>query len=158
MARMTGSWLSGPSAALPPGQAGEQKYPGEGLGLPEHGPGSLVSSAKRVLALAIDWFSSMAIAMVLVGDNPLESPSLSAYTLLIWCGVGIVTVTLFSFTPGQFIAGLQVVRVDAPVRVGLIRALARQVLLVFIAPALVTDIDGRGLQDRATGTALVRSR
>lgn len=158
MARMTGSWLSGPSAALPQGQGGEQKYPGEWLGLPEHGPGALVSSAKRVLALVIDWFSSIAIAMALVGDNPLESPLLSAYTLLVWCGVGIVTVTLFSFTPGQFIAGLQVVRVDAPVRVGLIRALGRQILLVFIAPALVTDIDGRGLQDRATGTALVRSR
>ncbi|MEE2034282.1 RDD family protein [Rhodococcus chondri] len=158
MARMTGSWLSGPAAALPQGQQQEQKYPGQLLGLPEQGPGSLVSTARRALALIIDWFMSMAIAMALVGDDPLQSPSLSAYTLLVWSAVGILCVTLFSFTPGQFIAGLQVVRVDAPARVGLLRAVSRQLLIVFIAPAIITDVDGRGLQDRATGTALVRSR
>lgn len=75
-----------------------------------------------------------------------------------WFVVGVLTVTLFSFTPGQYLVGLQVARVDAPARVGPVRALARQLLLVFIAPAIVTDVDGRGLQDRATGTALVRSR
>lgn len=158
MARMTGSWLSGPSAALPKGLREAQKYPGEALGLPENGPGALVSTAKRALALMIDWLACMAIAMVLVGDDPLESPLLSAYTLIVWFTVGVLCVTLFSFTPGQFIAGIRVVRVDEPARVGVVRALGRQVLLVFIAPALVTDVDGRGLQDRATGTALVRSR
>lgn len=155
---MTGSWLSGPAAALPKGQQQEQKYPGQLLGLPEHGPGSLVTTARRAFALIIDWFMSMAIAMALVGDNPLESPLLSAYTLIVWFVVGVACVTLFSFTPGQFIAGLQVARVDAPARVGFVRALSRQLLLVFIAPAIINDLDGRGLQDRATGTAVVRSR
>jgi len=117
-----------------------------------------VTSLRRSAALVVDWLLSMGIAAGLVGDNPLESPLLSAYTLIVWFVVGVATVTLFSFTPGQFIAGLQVVRIDAPVRVGIIRAFSRQLLLVFIAPALVTDIDGRGLQDRATGTAVVRSR
>ncbi|MBM7460433.1 RDD family protein [Rhodococcus coprophilus] len=158
MARMTGSWLSGPSAALPKGQQQEQAYTGELLGLPEHGPGSLVSTARRALALCLDWFLSMAIAASLVGENPLESSRLSAYTLIIWFVVGVVTVTLFSFTPGQFIAGLRVARVDAPVRVGIVRALARQLLIVFVVPATVTDVDGRGLHDRATGTAIVRAR
>src|SRR5690606_25936850 len=51
MARMTGSWLSGPAAALPKGQQQEQKYPGQLLGLPEHGPGSLVTTARRAFAL-----------------------------------------------------------------------------------------------------------
>lgn len=118
----------------------------------------MVPTSRRVLALVIDWFMAMAIAAGLVGGNPLESPLLSSYTLIIWFVVGVGCVSLFSFTPGQFVAGLQVARVDAPVRVGIVRALARQVLLVFIAPALVTDVDGRGLQDRATGTAVVRSR
>jgi len=155
---MTGSWLSGPSAALPKGQQQEQDYPGQMLGLPESGPGSMVTSLRRTLALVIDWFMSMAIASALVAGNPLESSQISAYTLIVWFVVGVACVSLFSFTPGQFIAGLQVVRVDRPVRVGIVRALARQLLLVFIAPALVTDVDGRGLQDRATGTAVVRSR
>ncbi|MET0317221.1 MAG: RDD family protein, partial [Rhodococcus fascians] len=39
MARMTGSWLSGPSAAIPDGQKKEQAYQGENLGLPKSGPG-----------------------------------------------------------------------------------------------------------------------
>lgn len=155
---MTGSWLSGPSAALPKGQQQEQDYTGQLLGLPKNGPGSLVSTARRALAIVIDWFLSMGIAAGLVGENPLESSLLSAYTLIIWFVVGVVTVTLFSFTPGQYIAGLRVARVDMPARVGILRALSRQMLLVFVVPATVTDVDGRGLHDRATGTALVRSR
>lgn len=155
---MTGSWLSGPSAALPKDQHREQDYPGQTLGLPQNGPGSLATTGKRVLALVIDWFTAMGVAALLVGEAPLESPNLSAYTLIVWYVVGVVCVTLFSFTPGQYIAGLQVARIDAPVRVGIVRALSRQLLLVFIAPALVTDIDSRGLQDRATQTAVVRSR
>ncbi|WP_420751169.1 RDD family protein [Rhodococcus sp. O3] len=158
MARMTGSWLSGPSAALPKDQQREQDYPGQLLGLPQNGPGSLATTGKRVLALMIDWFTAMGVAMLLVGENPLESSNLSAYTLIVWFVVGVLCVTLFSFTPGQYIAGLQVARVDAPKRVGIVRALSRQLLLVFIAPALVTDVDNRGLQDRATQTAVVRSR
>ena len=155
---MTGSWLSGPSAALPKGQQHEQAYSGELLGLPQHGPGSLVSTARRVLALSLDWFLSLAIAASLVGENPLESSRLSGYTLIIWFVVGVVTVSLFSFTPGQFIAGVRVIRVDEPARVGIVRALARQLLIVFVVPATVTDVDGRGMHDRATGTAIVSAR
>jgi hypothetical protein len=39
-----------------------------------------------------------------------------------------------------------------------LRALARQLLIVFLVPPLINDTDGRGLHDRATGTALVRTR
>jgi hypothetical protein len=42
--------------------------------------------------------------------------------------------------------------------VGILRALGRQVLIVFLVPALINDYNGRALHDRATGTALVRSR
>ena len=42
--------------------------------------------------------------------------------------------------------------------VGFLRALARQVLLIFVVPALFADSDGRGMHDRATGTGLARSR
>lgn len=78
--------------------------------------------------------------------------------LAVWFGVGLVSVSLFSFTPGQFIAGIQVARIDAPARVGFVRALVRQLILLFVVPAVVTDMDGRGMHDRATGTALLRTR
>jgi uncharacterized RDD family membrane protein YckC len=69
-----------------------------------------------------------------------------------------VTLTAFGFTPGQFITGLRVARVDGGERVGLLRSLGRQILIVFLVPPLINDADGRGLHDRATGTALVRTR
>ena len=40
--------------------------------------------------------------------------------------------------------------------VGLGRALCRGLLIAFVVPALFTDGDGRGFQDRLTGTAIVR--
>ncbi|QKT12090.1 RDD family protein [Rhodococcus sp. W8901] len=158
MSRMTGSWLSGPSAALPKDQTQAQVYRGELLGLPADGPGALTSTGRRIAALAIDWFTSAGVVMLLIGEAPLENSLVGTYTLMLWFAVGLVCVSLFSFTPGQYMMGLQVARVDGPVRVGFLRALARQALIVFIAPAVITDVDGRGMHDRATGTALVRTR
>ncbi|WP_027500045.1 RDD family protein [Rhodococcus sp. UNC363MFTsu5.1] len=158
MARSTGSWLSGPSAALPKGEDGtENRYKGELLGLPETGPGSLVGTGRRLAAFMIDWLMGGGVALLFLGGNALDG-RLGSIILMVWFVVGVVTVSLFSFTPGQYCVGLQVARVDAPVPVGVVRALARQVLLVFVVPALITDLDGRGMHDRATGTALVRSR
>ncbi|MFF0490641.1 RDD family protein [Nocardia sp. NPDC004068] len=153
MARITGSWLSGPSAA-DPGQPGPDEYPGKLLGLPEAGAGSLAPMGKRIVALFVDWFIAMGIAALFVHG----SGSLNTVTLLVWFVIGLVTVTLFGFTPGQFFLRMRVIRVDAEAPVGIVRALARQVLLVFVVPALFTDSDGRGMHDRATGTALIRSR
>ncbi|MFD1813107.1 RDD family protein [Rhodococcus gannanensis] len=157
MARMTGSWLSGPTAALPLDDDGTPKYRGERLGLPEIGPGSLVGTGRRLGALMLDWLMAGGVSILILGGDALDS-RLSSVVLLVWFVVGVVTVTLFSFTPGQYIVGLQVARIDKPVGVGIVRALARQVLLVFMVPPLITDIEGRGMHDRATGTALVRSR
>ncbi|AOW92894.1 hypothetical protein BFN03_09975 [Rhodococcus sp. WMMA185] len=158
MARITGSWLSGPSSALPDAaDAMKQSYRGERLGLPEDGPGALASTGRRLAALMIDWVSSAGIAALILGDRFFEGP-FSTLTLAVWFVIGIATVTLFSFTPGQICLGMHVARVDGPVRVGFVRALVRQVLLVFVVPGTITDADGRGMQDRATGTALVRAR
>ncbi|MBD0323760.1 MAG: RDD family protein [Aldersonia sp.] len=158
MARMTGSWLSGPSAGLPPRDgATKDTYRGEGLGLPESGPGSVVGTGRRVLALMIDWLIALGLAALFVGGQGLEG-SISTVTLLIWLAIGIGSVSGFGFTPGQYFAGIRVVRIDAPARVGFVRALVRSLLLVFVVPALFTDTDGRGMHDRATGTAVVRGR
>ena len=40
--------------------------------------------------------------------------------------------------------------------VGLGRLAARGLLIALVVPALFVDSDGRGLQDRVTGTAVVR--
>ncbi|MEU8894407.1 RDD family protein [Nocardia sp. NPDC048505] len=176
MARMTGSWLSGPSPE--PGDPATPEFPGEHLGLPREGVGSLVGMGRRIAALFVDWIISIGIAAVLLRPNgakivsELNVPAgktppsefeavinaLSTPTWGVWFVIGVLAVTLFGFTPGQYFLKIRVIRVDAPVGVGFVRALARQVLLVFVVPALFTDADGRGMHDRATGTGLARAR
>jgi uncharacterized RDD family membrane protein YckC len=80
----------------------------------------------------------------------------AATVLATWLVLGVVAVRLFQFTPGQFALGLRVASVDRRQHVGVGRALARGVLIAFVLPALFVDTDGRGIQDRVTGTAVVR--
>jgi hypothetical protein len=55
----------------------------------------------------------------------------------------------------MYLTGLRVVRVDAWVAIGPIRALVRTALLMALVPALVADQDFRGLHDRLTATAVI---
>jgi uncharacterized RDD family membrane protein YckC len=158
MGKTTGSWLSGATAAV--GDVND--YRGQDLGLPETGPGSLAASGRRVLALFLDWVPCALIAIAIVGPARVlggRPTNFDTLALGIWLAVGVLTVTVFGFTPGQFFAGIKVARIEGPaVRVGLVRALARNVLIIFIVPPLLQDQNGRGLQDRATGTMLVSVR
>ncbi|WP_327147704.1 RDD family protein [Nocardia sp. NBC_01329] len=151
MARITGSWLSGPPVA--PGAGGADDYAGAELGLPREGAGSLPGMFRRIVAMMVDWFIAVGISALIAQGMPTSSVN-----LLLWFVIGIAAVTLFGFTPGQYFLRIRVIRVDADAPVGFLRALGRQMLLVFVIPALFTDADGRGMHDRATGTAVVRSR
>ncbi|MQY21379.1 RDD family protein [Nocardia macrotermitis] len=201
MARITGSWLSGPSAAGS-GDPLPDEYPGKLLGLPKTGVGSLAPMSRRIVGMFVDWIISTGIAALIVRPDPARiiahthvaagqqpptnfeavTSALSTPTLLVWFIMGVVTVTLFGFTPGQFFLRMRVVRVDLmealaeqgkagtttsdgrtrppgfDAGVGIVRALVRQVLLIFVVPALFADSDGRGMHDRATGTGLARTR
>ncbi|MFI5716419.1 RDD family protein [Nocardia sp. NPDC051750] len=176
MARVTGSWLTGPTAD--PGDPEASEYPGQHIGLPPKGAGSLVGLPRRIAAMMVDWVIAIGIAALIVQPDPdriiaeadppagvadptafeAVSGALSTPTWLVWMVIGLLAVALFGFTPGQYFLRLRVIRVDAPARVGFLRALGRQLLLTFVVPALFTDGDGRGMHDRATGTAVVRSR
>jgi uncharacterized RDD family membrane protein YckC len=81
---------------------------------------------------------------------------LATAVLIIWFVMGVVSVRLFGFTPGQFALGLRVASIDNRLHVGTGRAAARGLLIALVIPALFTDGDGRGIQDRVTGTAVVR--
>ena len=56
MRKVTGSWLSGPQAAL---DDSHSKFAGEKLGATEQGPGSIATLSRRVGALVIDWLIVM---------------------------------------------------------------------------------------------------
>ncbi|MBY4574040.1 RDD family protein [Gordonia paraffinivorans] len=169
MGRVTGSWLSGPQ--IGPGAGVDNEYRGQDLGLPASGPGSLATGWPRVMGLLVDWLIAGGLALIFVGGNLLSS-SLAGAQLVIWFVMGVFAVTLFGFTPGQYVMGMRVARVDygperntaeatgkePPAAVGVVRAFFRQLLMVFLVPALINDYNGRAMHDRATGTAIVRTR
>jgi uncharacterized RDD family membrane protein YckC len=131
-------------------------YPGEALGLPESGAGSLAPMGRRVAALVIDWLISYGLALLALALGAIKIDMLSTAVLVIWFLLGLVSVRLFGFTPGQLALGLRVVSVAGGGTAGIGRLAARGLLLALVVPALFTDWDGRGIHDRATGTAVVR--
>ncbi len=139
-----------------------QGYPGRSLGLPENGPGSLAGLGRRMVALLIDWFIAYGLARLTVTFGLMTSRQFlygqagAAVVLATWLVLGVVAVRLFQFTPGQFALGLRVASIDERLHVGVGRAAVRGALIAFVIPALFVDVDGRGIQDRVTGTAVVR--
>ena len=124
--------------------------------MPESGPGSLAPMGRRVVALLIDWLISYGLALLALGAGAISKAMLSTAILVIWLLLGVVAVRLFGFTPGQLALGLQVAAVDGRVPVGVGRLAVRGLLIGVVIPPLFVDSDGRGLQDRVTGTAVVR--
>ncbi|MBX7431618.1 RDD family protein [Mycobacterium sp. Y57] len=161
MARTTGSglgsWLSGPGTPEP-----GRRYPGERLGLPEHGAGSIAGFGRRAGALLIDWFIayglvSLVVSVGLISRQDLLYSQLGSTSIaVLWLVLGVVSVRLFGFTPGQLALGLRVASVDQRRHVGIGRAAVRGLLVFLVLPALFTDSDLRGYQDRFTNTAVVR--
>jgi RDD family protein len=153
MARSIASWLSGPG----PLEAGDpRRYPGETLGLPEHGSGSLARMGRRLAALFVDWLLAYGLAALGMTFGLISPRVLSSAILAIWLVLGLFAVRLFAFTPGQLALGLQVASLDERRHVGMGRAAVRGVMIALVIPALFVDADGRGLQDRLTATAVVR--
>lgn len=132
------------------------EYPGQRLGLPQSGTGSLAGMGRRLLALLVDWLVAYGLAGLGMPFGIVTAGELSTAVLVIWFVVGAVAVRLFGFTPGQFVLGLMVASVDGRLHVGSGRAVSRGLLIALLLPALFVDADGRGLQDRVTATAVVR--
>jgi uncharacterized RDD family membrane protein YckC len=150
--RAIGSWLSGPRAAIEDAGA-ELGYPGEQLGLPPQGPGSIARPGRRLAALAFDWALCMFIAYGLITDG--YGQETGNWALLIFFVLSVLTVGTIGCTPGKRLLGLRVIALDTgTVHPG--RALLRTVLLCLAVPALVWDRDGRGLHDRMARTVEVR--
>ncbi len=144
-----GSWLSGPGTPEP------GTYPGERLGLPKDGPGSIARFGRRIAALIVDWLISLGLAALVERLGALDM-QVQTVQLIVWFVMGVASVRLFGFSPGQLVLGLKVVPVDGRLHVGTGRALARGVLIALVIPALFTDSDLRGLHDLATKTAVVK--
>lgn len=132
-----------------PGEA--SSYPGERLGLPEHGPGSVASMGRRILALLIDWLLCSLIALAFFHSR--------WWTLAIFAAETYLLTALTGFTVGKRVLGIRVARVDdRPVGFSWFGwVLLRTALLLTVLPPLITDRDLRGLHDRAANTIVIKS-
>lgn len=141
-----GSWIAGP---LPAGVG----WRGQRLGLPESGSGALAPTGRRVIALGIDWLAALLVSRWLVGTP--ESALESFATLGIF-GLEVALLTWLSEASfGQRLLSVRVIGLDR--RLGLVAALLRTTLICLAIPALIWDADGRGMHDRAVGSAVVRA-
>lgn len=123
-------------------------YPGQRLGRPESGTGSVARIGRRLGAIAIDWALATAVSAGFLGNDPW-------WTLTVFGVTQLVLVTTTGSSAGHLLLGLQVVRLDGA-WAGPLRVAVRTVLLCLAVPALVWDADQRGLHDQAAGTVLVR--
>ena len=137
--------------------AGEA-YPGQSLGLPPEGRGSLASWRARIGALIIDWAACMIIAIGFFGTGVLTGGGWRAWMIL---ATFFVESTVLSWLAGgsfgQLVSRIAVVRLDVQ-PLGLPRALLRAFLVSLALPPLIISAERRGLQDLAAGTVVINRR
>ena len=159
MARWTGTWLSGLGAA------GVDTTPRDGwrgrrLGLPPEGAGAIATTGSRLAAFVLDVVAGALIGASirgLFGNATAVSLSLADETAFV--AEVLILTALTGQSLGMRVLGIRVVRLaepDGPP--GFLPAAIRTALLVLVLPALIFDRDGRGLHDKAAGTAVVRTR
>ena len=124
-------------------------YPGERLGMPATGPGSIGRPGRRIGALAIDWTAAVILSIAFFDYDAFA-------TLVIFAVVQMVFIPTAGGSPGHRILGMRVVRLGGG-WVGLWRPIVRTLLLIVVIPAVVWDPDQRGLHDKVVGTVLIRA-
>lgn len=142
--RVIASWMDGPLSARERGLG----YPGERLGLPEQGSGSVARPGRRLVALAVDWAGCLLISNGFFGGAPWA-------TLGVFALLHVLTVGTIGASPGHALLGMRLRRLDGG-WAGPLPAAVRTVLLCLVVPAAIYDRDERGLHDRAARTVLVR--
>ncbi|MFC4591155.1 RDD family protein [Sphaerisporangium corydalis] len=147
--RWTQTWIGGTRAA-----GVDLGRPGERLGLPAEGAGSIAGFGRRLAAIMIDWLiCTWAIAQGLLHAGPRSGA---------WVGLGVfalenvLLVGTLGSTFGMRLLGVRVAALGGG-RPPFGAVLLRTLLLCLAVPALIWDRDQRGLHDRAAGTVVLRT-
>lgn len=141
------SWLNGPGV----GSTTPPAFPGERLGRPATGSGSVARVGRRLIGIVVDWVIAVLIARTFLTGLP---PSLAP--LIVLFVEHALLVGTAGGTIGHRLAGLHVATV-AGERPSLLKAALRALLLCLAVPALIWDADQRGLHDKAAGTLVARN-
>ncbi|PDQ35289.1 MAG: RDD family protein [Candidatus Lumbricidophila eiseniae] len=134
------------------GDLAPSKWPGERLGLPSTGRGSIARVGRRIVALLVDWGSAMLLALLL---TPYNSVAYTWVTPLVFLVLQLVFIPTIGGSVGHRLFGMSVVPLVGG-WVGVRRSAVRSILLALVLPALVWDSDQRGFHDKVAGTALIR--
>ena len=135
------------------GNIAPSRYPGERLGLPESGRGSVGRAGRRIGAIVIDWAIAYLISFAFFRVDGIANG---------WATTGIFVLMQIVFIPtigggiGHRVFGMRVVAIRGG-WVGLWRPIVRSLLLAIVIPALVWDSDHRGFHDKIAGTVLIRA-
>lgn len=136
------------------GDLAPSRYPGERLGLPEHGPRSVGRAGRRIAALAIDWASALLIVATFFPSA--NSVGNGWANLFVFAVLQILFLITTGASVGHRVLGMRVVPLTGGY-IGLWRPVVRTLLLIVILPALIWDSDQRGFHDKVAGTVLVRA-
>ena len=129
------------------------RWPGERLGLPNTGRGSVGRVGRRLAAIAIDWASAMLIALLF---TPYESVAYTWVVPLVFAVLQIVFIPTIGGSIGHRLLGMHLVPLTGG-WIGLWRPVVRTLLLMIVLPAVVWDSDQRGFHDKIAGTVLIRA-
>jgi uncharacterized RDD family membrane protein YckC len=131
------------------------EYPGQRLGLPRSGPGSVAGIGRRLGALLIDWAACAVIATAVLGGDK-DLAKVQYLTLAIFAAETYVLTALTGYTLGKRLLSLRVARLDGK-PVGPVWGLVRTALFLCVIPPLIFDGDLRGLHDQAANTVVIRT-
>lgn len=115
-----------------------------------------VSQGRRMLGLAVDWALCYFITWGFFAE-----PGTSAFTFanyFLYLGQYLLFSTLGGATPGHKIVGLKIVRFYDGQMAKPKQALIRTALLAVVVTAVTFDQNGRGINERLSGTVLVLTR
>lgn len=144
---------SSPAGAYP-------AYPGERLGLPRTGPGSVAGWGRRIAALVVDWIASTLVSVLVFGYQWFgatagEQGWVGATPLLVFLLEASFLTAVAGGSFGQLALRVSVVHLDGR-PVNLLEALLRTFLILLVIPPLVFNRDQRGLHDLAVKTVTLR--
>ena len=124
--------------------------------MPSSGPGAIAGFGRRLIALCIDWAACQLISVTLIGVEWGSGGADAFVPLGVFAVENLLLVSTTGTTLGHRLLGL---RVRSVTRSSLtpIQVFVRTLLLCLVIPAAIWDRDGRGLHDRAAGTAIVRA-
>ncbi len=136
----------------------QEAYPGQSIGLPESGRGSLATWRARIAALLVDWGTSMVVAVFAFGVGVLRDGGWRAWMVLtVFFLQKAILTALVGGSFGQILARVTIVRLDGE-PLGWWRAIARTAMVCVVLPAVVIGAERRGLDDLVLGTVAVRRR